>query len=113
MKNSIVIKFLAVLLCAASLLGIIGGAAGALVLAEGDLYKKNVDEMLADQSKEDAARFAEQTALAYASRELGGCPEDMVQPPQWGFPGKNTGVGCHCLLQCCSPGGRKESDVTE
>ena len=26
-------------------------------------------------------------------------------PPQWGFPGKNTGVGCHCLLQCCSPGG--------
>ena len=79
MKNSIVIKFLAVLLCAASLLGIIGSAGGALVLAQGDLYKKTVDEMLADRFQEDAARFAEQTALAYASRELGGCPEDMVQ----------------------------------
>ena len=79
MKNSIVIKFLAILLCAASLLGVIGGAAGALVLAEGDLYKKTVDEMLADKFSEDAALYAEQIALAYASRELGGCPEDMVQ----------------------------------
>ena len=79
MKNSIVVKFLAILLCAASLLGIVGGAAGALVLAEGDLYNKTVDEMLADQFKENAALFAEQTALAYASREMGGCPEDMVQ----------------------------------
>ena len=21
-------------------------------------------------------------------------------PPPWDSPGKNTGVGCHCLLQC-------------
>jgi len=79
MKNSIVVKFLAILLCAASLLGIVGSAAGALILAEGDLYNKTVDEMLADRFKENAAVFAEQTALAYASREMGGCPEDMVQ----------------------------------
>ncbi len=79
MKNSIVVKFLAILLCAASLLGIVGGAAGALVLAEGDLYNKTVDEMLAEQFKENAAQFAEQTALSYASREMGGCPEDMIQ----------------------------------
>jgi putative ABC transport system permease protein len=44
MKNSIAVKFLAILLCAASLLGVIGGAASALILAEGDLYNKTVDE---------------------------------------------------------------------
>ncbi len=79
MKNSIVIKFLAILLCAASLLGILGGAAGALVLAEGDLYNRTVDEMLDERLQVSAAAFAEQTALAYASRELGGCPEDMAR----------------------------------
>ena len=25
---------------------------------------------------------------------------DSVQPHPWDSPGKNTGVGCHCLLQC-------------
>ena len=79
MKNSILFKFLAVFLCAASLLGIVGGAAGAFVLAEHDLYKKTVDEMLEETFREDAAVFAEQTALSYASRELGGCPEDMAR----------------------------------
>ena len=78
MKNSIVVKFLAILLCAVSLLGIIGGAAGALVLAEGDLYNKTVDEMLDEKLRTDAAVFAEQTALSYASREFGSCPEDML-----------------------------------
>ena len=77
MKNSIFFKFLAVLLCAASLLGIVGGAAGALVLAEGDLYNQTVEQMLDEKLQGDASIFAEQTALAYASRELGGCPEDM------------------------------------
>ncbi len=79
MKNNIVFKFLAILLCAASLLGIVGGAAGALVLAEGDLYNRTVDEMIDEQLRSNAAFFAEQTALSYASKELGGCPSDMVQ----------------------------------
>ena len=78
MKYSIFIKLLAVLLCAASLLGVLGGAAGALVLAENDLYNKTVDELLDEQLQTDAAVFAEQAALSYASRELGGCPEDMI-----------------------------------
>ena len=25
-------------------------------------------------------------------------PSRLLRP--WDFPGKNTGVGCHCLLQC-------------
>ena len=79
MKHSIICKFLAILLCAASLMGIVGGAAGALVLSEGNLYNRTVDEMLDEKLKDSATLFAEQTALAYAGKELGGCPEEMIQ----------------------------------
>ena len=79
MKHSIFFKLLAILLCAASLMGIIGGAAGALVLVEGDLYNRTVDQMLDEKLRLDASIFADQTALAYASRELGGCPEEIIQ----------------------------------
>jgi len=79
MRNNIFFKLLAVILCAASLMGAVGAAAGALVLVEGDLYNKTVDQMLNEKFQSDARIFAEQTALSYASRELGGCPEDMTQ----------------------------------
>ena len=46
MKNSIFLKALAILLCAASLMGIVGSAAGALTLVENDLYNKTVDQVL-------------------------------------------------------------------
>ena len=32
-------------------------------------------------------------------------------PHPWDSPGKNTGVGCHFLLQCVK--GKRESEVTE
>ena len=32
-------------------------------------------------------------------------------PRPWGFPGKNTGVGCHFLLQCMKV--KNESEVTQ
>ena len=39
-------------------------------------------------------------------------PTSLLHP--WDFPGKNTGVGCHCLLlTCCNSWGCKESDMTE
>ena len=78
MKHSVFSKFLAILLCAASLLGIVGGAAGAMVLAQGDLYNRTVNEMLDEKLSDTARIFADQTALAYAGRELGGCPEEMT-----------------------------------
>ena len=71
MKNSILFKFLAILLCAASLTGIVGGAAGVLVLAEGDLYNKTVDQVQDERLESSAHLVADHTALAYASRELG------------------------------------------
>ena len=32
-------------------------------------------------------------------------------PRPWDFPGKNTGVGCHCLLQCMKV--KSESEVAQ
>ena len=45
MKYNIAFKFLAVLLCAACLLGAVGSAAGILVLTEGELYDKTVPQV--------------------------------------------------------------------
>ena len=49
------------------------------------------------------------SAAAAAAKSLQSCPtlcdpRDGRQPTRlpssWDSPGKNTGVGCHCLLQC-------------
>ena len=32
-------------------------------------------------------------------------------PCSWDFPGKNTGVGCHCLLQCMKV--KSESEIAQ
>ena len=46
-------------------------------------------------------------AAAAAAKSLQSCPTVQPQrrqptrlPRPWDSPGKNTGVGCHCLLQC-------------
>ena len=62
MKHSIFVKLLAVLLCAASLMGVVGGTAGALVLVEGDLYNKTVDEVITQRVQNLAADSAYQIA---------------------------------------------------
>ena len=36
---------------------------------------------------------------------------DSVQPHPWDSPGKNTGVGCHFLLQCIKV--KSETEVTQ
>ena len=79
MKYSVFLKLLAIVLCAASLMGIVGGVAGTLALVEGNLYHKTVDQMLEEKYQVDAAFFADQTALAYASQVLGGCSDELVQ----------------------------------
>ena len=77
MKNSVFFKFLAIVLCAASLMGTIGGAAGVLALVEQDLYNKTIDEVIAAKAERYAAEFATQTAYRYADQVLGGCPEAL------------------------------------
>ena len=79
MKNHIVIKFLAVLLCTVSLLGAVGGAAGIFALTETDLYNKTVDQLYAERIQSEGQTLAYNTAMFYASRDLGGCPLSLVQ----------------------------------
>ena len=78
MKNNLVFKFIAVVLCAASLLGAIGSIAGVVVLSSGDLYNKTVDQVREERTAQLAEYYADALAMQYASSELGGCPERMV-----------------------------------
>ena len=78
MKNHIAFKFIAVLLCAVSLLGAIGSAAGIFVLTETDLYNRTVDELIEDRIQGDGYSYSNELALRYASENLGGCSYDMA-----------------------------------
>ena len=56
-------------------------------------------------------------AAAAAAKSLQSCPTLQPQrrqptrlPRPWDSPGKNTGVGCHFLLQCMKV--KSESEVT-
>jgi len=78
MKNNIVFKFIAILLCAASLMGAVGASAGVVVLMEGDLYNKAVEQVKQERIQQNTESYANVLALMYAGKELGGCPEDML-----------------------------------
>ena len=79
MKNHIVIKFIAIALCALCLLGAAGGAACIIGLSEMDLYNKTVDEYRAGLERDNARNYASYLAMSYSSKILGGCPEDMFR----------------------------------
>ena len=57
-------------------------------------------------------------AAAAAAKSLQSCPtlwphrrQPTRLPRPWDSPGKNTGVGCHCLLRCMKV--KSESEVTQ
>ena len=78
MRNNLAFKFIAVILCAASLVGAVGSIAGVIVLTEGDLYNKTVPQVRQERVRQDAELYSHMLANLYASSQLGGCPEDMV-----------------------------------
>ena len=50
--------------------------------------------------------------LAAAAKSLQSCPTQPTRLPRpWDSQGKNTGVGCHFLLQCMKV--KSESEVTQ
>ena len=58
----------------------------------------------------------EKPAAAAAAKSLQSCPTLQHQQPTrlphpWDSPGKNTGVGCHFLLQCVKA--KSEREVTQ
>ena len=79
MKRSIIVKFLAIVLCAAFLLVGAGAALGVGMLASLGLYEKSVSEYRQEVELQRAYDFADSLIAAYASRTLGGCPEELVQ----------------------------------
>ena len=79
MKNHIVFKFIAIALCALCLLGAVGGAGCIIGLSEMDLYNKTVDEYRSGLERDNARNYASELAMNYASKILGGCPEDMFR----------------------------------
>ena len=78
MKHSIVLKFLAIVLCAAFLLVAVGAALGIGVLASMGLYEKSVSEYRQEEQTQRAYSIADRLIAAYAAKTLGGCPEDLA-----------------------------------
>ena len=77
MRNSIFLKTIAILLCAASLTGIIGSTAGVILLTQNNLYNQSVEDLAAERVRGNASDFANQIAYRYADQILGGCPVEI------------------------------------
>ena len=78
MKNHIVFKFVAILLCAVFLLGSVGGACGILILTEQDLYNRSFEDAYDEMIEGWADGLAYNIGIRYASGALGGCNTQMV-----------------------------------
>ena len=76
MRYSTVFKFIAIVLCAASLLGMVGSAAGIFFLTE--LGGKSVEQTYRDQLSSRAVGYAQMAGQAYASEYLGGTPRSLI-----------------------------------
>ncbi len=99
MKYHVAAKFLAVFLCAVSLLSAVGSALGILALTELDLYSKTVDQVMDEQIQEYGSIQAKQLARNYASRTLGGCSEDLLaQFSESRWIGKQLGSYGYAIL---------------
>ena len=81
MRYSTVFKFIAVILCAATLLGAVGSAAGILFLTE--LGNKSVEEQYADQLRSRALSYGINVAEICASEVWGGAPQNLINY-HWG-----------------------------
>ena len=79
MKRSIIAKFLAIILCAAFLLVGASAALGVGVLASLGLYEKSVTEYREEEQLQRAYGLADTLIGIYASRDLGGCSEELLQ----------------------------------
>ena len=78
MKNHIIIKFLAVFLCAVSLLGAIGSGAGILAMTEMGLYQRTLEDVHREQLENYSISVANDIAVRYASMNLGGTPAELA-----------------------------------
>lgn len=78
MRNHIAVKFVAVLLCALTLLGTVASAAGIVALTGTNLYDKTVDQLREEHIRSSGESFAKEAARSYCSETLGSLPEEML-----------------------------------
>ena len=70
--------FLAVFLCAASLLGAVASGFGLLAMTELGLREQTLEEAREESLRSTANNLANELVLRYASRELGGADESLI-----------------------------------
>ena len=80
MKYHILLKFLAIVLCACALAGCIGSVLGIVVLAEHGLYEDVTPEQLYNEQLEfEISTYARFLTIRYAGKNLGGCPDELLE----------------------------------
>ena len=84
MKHNVVFKFIAVLLCAASLLGAVACGFSVVVLTENGLYDRTVEQARQEDVRSYALGLSQEVAQVYSAKNLGGCPEDLLES-QYGY----------------------------
>ena len=85
MKHSIAIKFLAVMLCALSVVSILACGFGILFLEDYNLYNEPLETQRQEQLETIAQELAWYHAELYAAETLSNCPNeilsDILHPP--------------------------------
>ena len=79
MKYSIPLKFIALILCAASLLGMAFCGASLFALAESGVYPKGYEAATQEYFQNRAVPFAQWVSQAYASKALGDADESQIR----------------------------------
>ena len=78
MRNHIIFKFLAIVLCAAALLAAVGGGLGIFVMTESELYEKSVDELYYERLENYALDYGINRWQFFASQHLGGASSELA-----------------------------------
>ena len=78
MKYSIAVKFVAIILCAASLVGVLACAGGILALTETGMYSMSAEQAKEKQIRLAGDSFAKDEAVYYCSEVLGGMPKQLL-----------------------------------
>ena len=78
MKYHLALKFLALILCAAAILMVVGGTVGVVSFVNLGIYSNTLEELQDKQRSDDLGALAERTAMYYATRQTE-CTEAFLE----------------------------------
>ncbi len=92
MKYSVAVKFIAIILCAASIVAIVASGCGILFMEAYNLYNESLDTQRENQLENMASRNAWYWAERYAAETLGNCPVEIRDDilSHYGMQGKHA-----------------------